>query len=87
MSSETSAMMLIVAAKLAAEERQSVKLHVGREITYEKVREVIKIMSTETNKNEEKFDTLYNEPSCMYSLTKASNPLIIPYCYAYRHVL
>ena len=63
MSSETSAMMLIVAAKLAAEERQSVKLHVGREITYEKVREVIKIMSTETNKNEDKFDTLYNEPN------------------------
>merc|ERR1712179_882696 len=62
-SSETSAMMLIVAAKLSAEERQSVRLHVGKEITFGKVREIIKIMGTDKNKNEDKFDTLYNEPN------------------------
>ena len=62
-SSETSAMMLLVAAKLSAEERQSVKLHVGKEITYGKVREIIKIMGTDKIKKEERFDTLYNEPN------------------------
>ena len=56
-------MMLIVAAKLSAEERQSVRLHVGKEITYGKVREIMKIMGTDKNKNEDKFDTLYNEPN------------------------
>ena len=55
--------MLIVAAKLSAEERQSVRLHVGKEITYGKVREIMKIMGTDKNKNEDKFDTLYNEPN------------------------
>ena len=62
-SSETSAMMLLVAAKLSADERQSVKLHVGKDITYGKVRETIKIMGTDKIKNEERLDTLYNEPS------------------------
>ena len=63
-SSETSAMMLLVAAKLSAEERQSVKLHVGKEITYGKVREIMKIMATDKIKKEESFETtLYNEPN------------------------
>ena len=62
-SSETSAMMLLVAAKLSADERQSVKLHVGKDITYAKVRETIKIMGTDKIKNEERLDTLYNEPN------------------------
>ena len=60
-SSETAAMMLLVAAKLSAEERQSVKLHVGKEITYGKVREIIKIMGTDKIKHE--VDTLYSEPN------------------------
>ena len=51
-------MMLLVAAKLSAEERQSVKLHVGKDITYGKVREIIKIMGTDKNKNKETFDTI-----------------------------
>jgi len=50
-SSETSAMMLLVAAKLSAEERQSVKLHVGKEITYGKVREIMKIMATDIERS------------------------------------
>ena len=55
--------MLLTAAKLSAEERQSVKLHIGKDITYVKVREILKIIGTEKNKDEERFDTLYSEPS------------------------
>ena len=59
--SETAAMMLLTASKLSAEERQSVKLNIGQEITYVKVREVIKIIGTEKEKKEERFETLYSE--------------------------
>ena len=60
--SESAAMMFITAANLTADQRQSIRLHVGTDITYAKVREIIKIQFAAEDKEENKdgFETFFN---------------------------
>ena len=58
--SETAALMLLTAARLTAEQRQSIKLHMGTEITYAKMRELIKMKFGAEDETKESSDMFFN---------------------------
>ena len=58
--SETAALMLLTSARLTAEQKQSIKLHMGTEITYAKMRELIKIKFGAEDETKESYDMFFN---------------------------
>ena len=58
--SETAAMMLLTAARLTGDQRQSIRLHMGTEITYAKMREIIKIKFGAADEPQESSDMFFN---------------------------
>ena len=58
--SETAAMMLLTAARLTGDQRQSIRLHMGTEITYAKMREIIKIKFVAAEEPQESSDMFFN---------------------------
>ena len=60
--SETAAMMFIMAAGLTTDQRQSIRMHMGTNITYAKVREIVKVMFVaKDDDNQESPDTFFND--------------------------
>merc|ERR1712179_833931 len=58
--SETAAMMLLTAANLTGDQRQSIRLHMGTEITYDKMREIIKIKFGAEDETQVSSDMFFN---------------------------
>ena len=58
--SETAALMLLTAARLTGDQRQSIRLHMGTEITYAKMREIIKIKFGAADEPQESSDMFFN---------------------------
>ena len=53
-------MMLLIVTRLTKDQRQSIKLHIGTEITYAKVREIIKIKFGVEDEKQESSDIFFN---------------------------